>query len=93
MKVAILRYIELSKGNVSVVDVETSSTIGELLDYWKIYFHNPNLKVYKFQISQIKKAYSGNPFTSYFEENTTIQEYIDFYSEQNMKLYPYVILL
>lgn len=93
MKVAILRYTDLTKGNVSVIDVEPTSTIGDLLQYWKIYFHNPHLKVYKFQISQIKKAYSGNPFTSYFDETTTIQEYIDFYSEQNMKFYPYVILL
>jgi len=89
MRVAIFHYASFLKGAYSTVDVSPNTTLGEIAAYWKSYFKNSNLKVWKFKIGNWAEPYTGDFDNSYFDENTTIQQYVDFYL--NMDKIPNII--
>lgn len=92
MKVAIFHYASFLKGAYSTVEVAPTTTLGEIATTWRTYFKNPNLKVFKFKLNCWADAYTGNYQNSFFDDSTTIQQYVDFYG-QSMVSFPHVIFL
>lgn len=92
IKIDIFHYQSFLKGSYTTVTVKTTTKLGEIIAPWKSYFKNPNLKVFKFKPGKWAEPYTGNYNNSYFDENTTVQQYIDFYG-QPMRRLPQIIFV
>lgn len=91
MFVAIFHYSSFLKGAYAVVEVKEIVTLKEISEVWKKYFNNPKLKVWKFKQNNWSQPHTGDYYNSVFDENMTIKQYIDFYT--NMDKFPFIIFV
>lgn len=93
MRVAIFHYASYLKGAYATMELGPETTIGYVCDQWKDYFKNPNLKVFKFKVGRWADPHTGDHNNSFFDEKTTLQEYVNFYSGHDMGQYVQVIFV
>ena len=82
IKVNIYHYHHFLKGASASQNFNPSTTLGEICNNWKTYYKTVGdtgeLEVWKFKNGDWSTPVDVN--NPYFDKNTTLQQYIDYYS-------------